>query len=110
MIDFSKRYSIVGAERLGTQDAVATEIKEGAAALLIREPDNAFDPNAIMVWVDDRHVGYLAGKQIKELAPYIDANGVTSNPYPDYEMNKAVQATFLRSDNSRFPMVRLKHV
>lgn len=35
-------------------------IRHAAVAVLVTEPDNGFDANAVAVWIDGCHVGYLA--------------------------------------------------
>lgn len=43
---------------------------------LRREPDNAHDPNAIVVECQGRKIGYVARKQAASLAPELPADAV----------------------------------
>jgi len=45
---------------------------------LRREPLNSHDRNAIMVWCQSRHVGYLSSETAERYAPFLDARGGTS--------------------------------
>lgn len=45
-------------------------------ATLILEPSNAYDPNAVMVMIDGRRVGYLAREQAKRVGGYMRAAGL----------------------------------
>ena len=68
------KYSIVGMQFRGTEAVVkATEI--GAAVKLVREPTNAYDTNAIQVWIDDKLVGYIPKKENHALAASMDKDG-----------------------------------
>jgi hypothetical protein len=42
-------------------------------AWLVREPRNAFDPNAIQVVIDNTCVGYVASEQAEAIAPQLDS-------------------------------------
>lgn len=50
---------LAGAEKGNRLDAIQ-HVTEGRPALLIPEPDNPADPNAIAIWIDGRHAGYVA--------------------------------------------------
>ena len=65
---FSK---VVGVSFEGRQDIVAG-MRPGAALELRREPDNAFDPNAIGVWYHNLKLGFLRKKIARRVAPIID--------------------------------------
>ena len=56
------------------QDVIEEDIYEGLELHLEREPDNAYDPNAIAVFASEYgdQVGYLNGKVAEELAPLMD--------------------------------------
>ena len=55
---------------LGTEDTW----RPGSVALR-REPDNAFDANAIRVEAAEQHVGFIAAELAEQLAPYADSIG-----------------------------------
>ena len=57
------------------QAAAALEV--GAVLELTREPFNPHDPNAIMVSIDDTHIGYVAKEIAVEIAPEMDS-GMTA--------------------------------
>lgn len=54
--------------------AYAGTLTEGDPLLIEREPENAFDPNAIKVLSPERslHIGYVAKEVAVELAPLMD--------------------------------------
>lgn len=113
-----KNYSIVGMDHQGTTEIVAA-LNPGVTVTLVREPENKFDKNAIAVWVDGRRVGYVPKNQNVELAKYIDLHGdkmrLTKDenaplsfdelPKSSVSAGKAIDATFIRSPNSGYPMV-----
>lgn len=45
----------------------------GTEYLLVREPDNDFDPHAVAVYGRGRRVGYVAASRAAALAPLLDA-------------------------------------
>lgn len=60
---------------------IVRNLSEGDTVFLEREPDNAYDPNAIKVFVDDPvhgavHIGYVAAGTAAELAPIMDVEGL----------------------------------
>lgn len=112
------RFNIVGQKFRGL-DPYLPGIVAGSPALLVREPNNQFDANAIAVYVDGKHVGYLRKEDNKDLAKWIDAFGVDWRPdenplgiaadgavvFPP--SNKSVRATFCRSPNSSYPQISI---
>lgn len=113
-----QRLSIVGAKFRGL-DSYLAGIQAGALAYLVREPGNRFDANAVQVWVDGKHVGYIPKANNPAIAAYLDRL-----PPPEIEKNplandarmtddaraslvgRAVLAVkFARSPNSGFPQV-----
>lgn len=110
-----KSYSIVGMNFTKCEDFVKT-IEPGARVVLIREPTNTFDPNAIAVWIAGRRVGYIPKKQNAVLASFIDQTGVCDSTGRAGEMIamdqnpatvRAIDAKFVRSPNSGYPMVEV---
>lgn len=63
---------------------IARRCKFGQGLLLIRDPGNPHDPNAIQVWVKGsflrrrQQVGFLSAELAEELAPVLDAGGTAS--------------------------------
>lgn len=114
----SKSYSIVGMEYRKATEFVAA-MTSGQAVTLVREPTNRFDPNAVMVWVNDPHVGwvhvgYIPKSQNKVLATFIDQTGVgyeaeslLAMDQKDLAASRAIDAKFVRSPNSKYPMVEV---
>lgn len=108
------RHSIVGMQHCNSEVAVAA-LQPGAVVTLVREPTNKFDRNAVMVWVDGVHVGYVPKATNRALAAMIDAKGRTWHapapalaqdekpPTPVAQM--ALDAKFARSPNSGYPQV-----
>jgi hypothetical protein len=109
----STRYSIVGQTKIPGLDSYLTGILPGTDVMLVREPKNAYDANAIMVWIAGKHVGYIPMKQNGSLAKFIDTNGtdfgvdVMAMDSVKIEQRKAIGATFRRSANSAYPQVEV---
>lgn len=61
---------IVGDEHFG--DPFRKKVR-ATSALLVREPKNRFDRNAVAVWVKRKQVGYLSAYQAARFAGAIDA-------------------------------------
>lgn len=72
-------YAIVDMKHRGTEDLVAS-LPVGEPLLLIREPMNLYDRNAIHVWARTQHVGFIPTKQNKDLARKMDAAGLRQIP------------------------------
>lgn len=64
-------YTLVGMKHRGTEKIVA-DLPAGYPLLLIREPDNKFDPNAVQVWANDRHVAYVKATEVRPLCQILD--------------------------------------
>lgn len=96
-------YALVGMKHLGTE-AVVNGLKIGHPLLLIREPDNRFDPNAVQVFAGVHHIGYIKATQVRPLARKLDAptwhqtSRNTGRPCIDGA---------LRIDGGRWPMVEV---
>ena len=116
------RYSIVGQRHIGL-DPYLEGILPGTPVLLVREPTNGFDPNAIQVWIDGKRVGYLPKGDAAELAPIIDVGEITHTiAIPEssradsfmgggvckIQEHKAMHATFARSPNYAYPQVEFE--
>lgn len=106
-----KKYSIVGMEHQNSVHIVAA-LEPGVTVTLVREPENKFDKNAVAVWVDGRRVGYIPKSQNVPLAAWMDNTGHGYNPEALLAMDqkpdaKAVDAKFVRSPNSGYPMVEV---
>lgn len=65
--------ALVGMKHRGTESLVAS-FSAGELLELRREPDNAYDSNAVMVFGRGRHLGYVAGKQVGPIAVRMDAD------------------------------------
>jgi hypothetical protein len=109
-----KTYSIVGQKFLGL-DPYLTGTLPGTPVMLVRDPTNAFDPNAIAVYIDNARVGYIPKKDNAALAAFIDANGMDFNVQPmaldEVEKpRRGIPAKFVRSPNSAYPQVEVAEV
>lgn len=102
----NKRYSIVG-DKHAAGGAKLYSLPPGAPVVLVREPTNQYDRNAIMVWVDGAHVGYIPKKQNAELAARIDREQLAMDAAVPTHPVKSIPAKFVRSPNSGFPMVEV---
>lgn len=113
-----KSYSIVGQKHRGL-DPYLTGTLPGTPVVLVREPANKFDPNAVMVWIDGKHVGYIPSKDAAALAPFIDQTGSELTLENTIAMDSALvdlasagaskmfTGTFARSANTAYPQVSL---
>jgi hypothetical protein len=110
-------YSIVGMNHRKSEAFVAA-LKPGVEVTLAREPDNKFDKNAVMVWIDGVHVGYIPKNQNAALAAMIDAKGtkwvapgkilaLDEKPPENLTVHMALDAKFVRSPNSGYPMAEV---
>lgn len=94
-------YALVGMKHRGTEAFVAS-LPQGEPLVLIREPDNRHDRNAIQVWARDRHVAYVKATQARPLAMAMD-----SAPRPEFGLAPTKQAK-LAVDGGRWPMVEVE--
>ena len=111
------RYQIVGQKHKG-RDPFLTGILAGVPALLVREPNNPADANAVAVYIDGQPVGYIPKKDNAALARRIDAEGESwraaclkaglgFDAQAQPIETKTLHATFVRSHNSSYPQVEL---
>jgi len=107
----SKSYSIVGMNFRNAESIVAA-LAVGTPVALVREPTNKYDVNAVAVWVDGKHVGYIPKKQNVVLSAFIDQTGgrpegLAMDAALVDDTTKAITAKFFRSPNSGYPMVEV---
>jgi len=106
------RYSIVGQKWLDL-DPYLTGIGAGVPAVLVREPKNPADPNAVAVYINGSKVGFLRKEDAARIAPIIDRDGrdfgvdVMAMDGLTVEQRKAIDAKFVRSANSSYPQIEL---
>jgi hypothetical protein len=105
-----RTYSIVGMNYIKTEGVVAA-LAVGTAVTLVREPQNVHDKNAVAVYVGIQRVGYIPKKQNLVLAAFIDQQPLRSMAFDagtGFTANvRAVDAKFVRSPNSGYPMVEV---
>jgi hypothetical protein len=103
-----RTYSIVGMNYIKTEEIVAA-LKGGEPVTLVREPNNEHDKNAVAVWFDGQRVGYIPKKQNLVLAQFIDQQPSRKMAMDTsaFEPVKSIDATFVRSPNSGYPMVEV---
>lgn len=107
-----KSYSIVGMNWTKTEDFVKS-IAPGTPVVLIREPNNEHDTNAVAVWIEGRKVGFIPKKQNAVLASFIDQTGAGNSAGAMLAMDqnpatvRAITGSFARSSNSGYPMVEV---
>lgn len=79
--------------------------------MLIREPDNKFDKNAVAVWCGERKIGYLPAKQNSVIAMAMDAELKGPSAAALIAAGETVAAVrpgiFKLSPNSAFPQVEV---
>lgn len=95
--------ALVGMKHRGTIGVVAA-LPNGADLELVRETDNKFDPNAVQVWANGQHVGYLAAKQVRPIALAMDAKAAT---FPLGGERMRLAAKLHRSSADRYPLVEV---
>lgn len=101
------RFNIVGQKFRGL-DPYLPGIVAGVDALLVREPNNQFDPNAVAVWIDGKHIGYLRKEDNGPIAKRIDAEGSTiALDSAQFSGAKSIRAKFARSPSSSYPQVEI---
>lgn len=113
-------YSIVGTNFCGPKAQVLIKaLKPGADVVLVREPDNKFDKNAVAVWVDGERIGYVPKATNRALAAFIDQGGrewhlpiapgetVSGAADEKVQPHKAIDGKFTLSPNSAFPQVEV---
>lgn len=90
-----QRYAIVGMqfrEKEGIPaNAILKEIPPDEPCVLVREPGNKYDRNAVQVWVRGQHVGFIPKTQNAVLSKFIDENGTI--PTPDQPQSRVDSAT-----------------
>lgn len=47
-------------------------VRSGDGLMIVREPHNQYDSNAIAVYVEDHHAAYIAREVAAECSPWID--------------------------------------
>lgn len=106
-------YSMVGMPHQKTDELVKA-LQPGTELLLVREPQNPYDPNAIAVWHGNRRLAYLPSKNNRHLAALMDERGAVFTPAdgsPTMAMDNApvigrsMPCIFKRSDNSGYPQI-----
>lgn len=67
-------YSIVGMQ-FRAADWLHSHEPDDPAVTLKREPTNQYDANAIQVWIDGDHVGFIPARDNSSLAKSMDKDG-----------------------------------
>lgn len=67
-------YTLVGMHHQKANGIVA-RMKHGEPVTLKREPDNAYDANAVKVFLGDQALGYIKGTEVVVLALHLDRAG-----------------------------------
>lgn len=111
------RYSIVGQKHLD-KDPYLPGFRAGIPAVLVREPDNPADPNAVAVYVNGEKVGFIPRRDNVAIARLIDATGETYaetiaaiglavDANSPQAQQRTLVAKFIRSPNSAYPQVEI---
>jgi hypothetical protein len=113
-----KQFSIVGQKHRGLDPYLAGTLP-GVPVTLVRDPKNKYDPNAVMVWIDGKHVGYIPSKTNAALAAFMDSRPKVGVPplaldekispeaREEISGRAMLSATFIRSPNSGYPMCEI---
>lgn len=101
------QYFIVG-EKFRPQECrdLLESLPDGEPLLLVREPGNKHDANAIRVHARGMHIGYVRGSQAEALAPLIDRAGADM-ALDGVGPAKTVAARFHRTPNHKVPALSL---
>lgn len=107
--------SIVGMQWRGTEALVAS-LPAGETLICAAQPDNPKDPNAVMVWARDQHVGFVKATQTRDVLREIARRGFAwSEPEPvtdcpskseSVTVRRAIRAN-LAIDGGRWPMAEI---
>ncbi|MCR5066279.1 MAG: HIRAN domain-containing protein [Bacteroidales bacterium] len=62
-------------EKTAAAEQFLAELKKGQKVVLVAERDNPFDNNAIAVYMDYKHIGYIAKEETDEVRGFLDKNG-----------------------------------
>ena len=110
-------YSIVGSNFVAGADLILRGLQRGAKMILVREPENKFDKNAVAVYVADAggkgwtRVGYVPKAKNVVLSQFIDQSGdvdpEVSMAFDSVPGVKFVSGKFAPSPNSSFPQVEV---
>lgn len=95
-------YAITGTRFRGPEiEALVRSLPMGEPLVLQREATNQHDPNAVMVFARDRHVGYLSSRTNKKIANWLDVLCSAK------KHNVTIPAV-LRSDGTGWPMAEVE--
>ena len=65
--------ALVGTRFRGPEmEALLASLPNGEPLMLVREPGNQYDHNAVQVWACGHHIGYVKGSQNRALAMAMD--------------------------------------
>lgn len=75
-------YAVVGMGHRDKSEGINVEaflrsLPNDHPVVLVREPQNKFDRNAVQVWVGGRHVGFVPKTQNAVLSKFIETAGTT---------------------------------
>jgi hypothetical protein len=98
MIGKPNLYALVGM-KFRNAEAFVAKLTPDVPLMLVREPDNKFDRNAVQVWAKDgdawRHVAYISKDQNAVLSRFIDQQGKAwAEPQPILAMDAPAPETF----------------
>lgn len=79
----TKTYTMVGMQHRGSE-AIVGSLRHYEPLLLLREPGNKFDRNAVQVWARGQHVAFIPKKENVALAALMDERG---RSIQDFKMN-----------------------
>ena len=78
----------------------------GGEAKLIPEPDNQYDPDAIAVYVDDTHVGYVPSKKCAKVKRLLDSGTIV---YAFAEIYGGPFKIIRENDDGKYTISRKDH-
>ena len=69
----TKEFSIVGSSFRPGASNLISRLRQGQSLLLVREPKNKYDQNAVLVVWSNRALGYIPRGLAAKIAPVLDA-------------------------------------
>ena len=100
------RYSIVATKYTGLPESFMMDLKPGEPAVLVREPGNVVDRNAVAIYIRGQRVGYIPRANNTVLANFIDQQGTMAQDSA-LPAEKQITGVFVRSPNSGYPQVEV---
>jgi hypothetical protein len=70
---------MVGMSWRHTTDLVSA-LPTGEPLILVRDPDNEHDGNAVQVWHGDTHIAFIKREEVRDIARHMDSKRAVKMP------------------------------